>query len=125
MRRSFTSFSDMESNTSTTLFPSHHCKTLHLVGNLRKHVRECGLTQRIDLVIVSPLLRLWTRKEKEIAIVTHSGFLFHTLKGFGNDCHPSVKQEIGKQRKKEKKKEMKSYRRCMLALSMDIIFLTG
>ncbi|XXG49041.1 hypothetical protein AAC387_Pa02g3329 [Persea americana] len=231
----------MESNTSTTLFPSHHCKTLHLVrhaqgihnvegeksleaylspalfdahltplgweqvGNLRKHVRECGLTQRIDLVIVSPLLRtmqtavgvfggedyvngvdvpplmianagnsehpaisslncppflavetcrehlgvhpcdkrrsiteygplfpaidfsliesdedilwtaekreaneevaargmrfinwLWTRKEKEIAIVTHSGFLFHTLKGFGNDCHPSVKQEIGK-----------------------------
>ncbi|RWR74071.1 phosphoglycerate mutase-like protein 1 isoform X1 [Cinnamomum micranthum f. kanehirae] len=213
---SFTSFSDMESNTSTTLFPSHRCKTLHLVrhaqgfhnvegeknpeaylspalfdahltplgweqvGNLRKHVHECGLTRRIDLVIVSPLLRtmqtavgvfggedyvngvdvpplmianagssehpaisslncppflavetcrehliesdedilwttekreadeelaargmrfinwLWTRKEKEIVIVTHSGFLFHTLKGFGNDCHPSVKQEIGK-----------------------------
>ncbi|XXG49042.1 hypothetical protein AAC387_Pa02g3329 [Persea americana] len=229
----------MESNTSTTLFPSHHCKTLHLVrhaqgihnvegeksleaylspalfdahltplgweqvGNLRKHVRECGLTQRIDLVIVSPLLRtmqtavgvfggedyvngvdvpplmianagnsehpaisslncppflavetcrehlgvhpcdkrrsiteygplfpaidfsliesdedilwtaekreaneevaargmrfinwLWTRKEKEIVIVTHSGFLSDTLEGFGNDCHPSVKKEI-------------------------------
>ena len=41
--------------------------------------------------------RLWTRKEKEIAIVTHSGFLFHTLSSFGNDCHPLVKSEIGKQ----------------------------
>ncbi|KAK7857048.1 phosphoglycerate mutase-like protein 1 [Quercus suber] len=37
---------------------------------------------------------LWTRKEKEIAIVSHSGFLFHTLSAFGNDCHPSVKSEI-------------------------------
>lgn len=40
------------------------------------------------------LSRLWTRKEKEIAIVTHSGFLFHTLSAFGSDCHPSVKSEI-------------------------------
>ncbi|PNY17572.1 phosphoglycerate mutase-like protein, partial [Trifolium pratense] len=40
--------------------------------------------------------RLWTRKEQEIAIVTHSGFLFHTLTKFGNDCHPSVKKEICK-----------------------------
>ncbi|XP_061358423.1 phosphoglycerate mutase-like protein 1 [Gastrolobium bilobum] len=39
---------------------------------------------------------LWTRKEKEIAIVTHSGFLFHTLNAFGNDCHPLVKKEISK-----------------------------
>ncbi|GLU08969.1 hypothetical protein SLE2022_258500 [Rubroshorea leprosula] len=39
---------------------------------------------------------LWTRKEKEIAIVTHSGFLFHTLSAFGDDCHPLVKKEIGK-----------------------------
>ncbi|XP_015892432.4 phosphoglycerate mutase-like protein 1 isoform X2 [Ziziphus jujuba] len=37
---------------------------------------------------------LWTRKEKEIAIVTHRGFLFHTLTAFGNDCHPLVKKEI-------------------------------
>lgn len=37
---------------------------------------------------------LWTRKEKEIAVVTHSGFLIHTLSGFGNDCHPTVKSEI-------------------------------
>jgi len=37
---------------------------------------------------------LWTREEKEIAIVTHSGFLFHTLSAFGNECHPSVKSEI-------------------------------
>lgn len=39
---------------------------------------------------------LWTRKEKEIAVVTHSGFLFHTLNAFGNDCHPVVKKEICK-----------------------------
>ncbi|KAG8650486.1 hypothetical protein MANES_07G047000v8 [Manihot esculenta] len=148
------------------------------VGNLHKHVRTCGLSKRIELVIASPLLRtlqtavgvfggggytdrtdalplmvanagnsgqaaisslnsppfiavelcrehfietdedemwkanvretteeltarglkfmnwLWTRKEKEIAIVTHSGFLFHTLNAFGNDCHPLVKKEI-------------------------------
>ncbi|XP_039014751.1 phosphoglycerate mutase-like protein 1 isoform X2 [Hibiscus syriacus] len=39
---------------------------------------------------------LWTRKEKEMAIITHSGFLFHTLSTFGNDCHPLVKKEICK-----------------------------
>ncbi|PON59631.1 Histidine phosphatase [Parasponia andersonii] len=37
---------------------------------------------------------LWTRKEKEIAIVSHSGFLYHTLSAFGNDCHPTVKSEM-------------------------------
>ncbi|KAE8666756.1 Phosphoglycerate mutase-like protein 2 [Hibiscus syriacus] len=144
--------------------------------NLRKHVHETGLSKKVDLVIVSPLLRtmqtavgvfggeeykdginvpplmesihvieeeasrsidisflqliflwqiesdydvlwvadirernkdvaargmkflnwLWTRKEKEIAIVTHCGFLYHTLSEFGRDCHPSVKTEICK-----------------------------
>ncbi|TYI43127.1 hypothetical protein ES332_A01G147600v1 [Gossypium tomentosum] len=105
------------------------------VDHLRKHVHETGLSKKIELVIVSPLLResihvieekasiasdednlweansrekneevavrgmkflnwLWTRKEREIAIVTHSGFLNHTLSVFGNDCHPSVKSEI-------------------------------
>ncbi|XP_020080425.1 phosphoglycerate mutase-like protein 1 isoform X2 [Ananas comosus] len=39
---------------------------------------------------------LWTREEKEIAIVTHSGFLFHTLSNFGKDCHPTIKEEICK-----------------------------
>ncbi|KNA10348.1 hypothetical protein SOVF_145180 [Spinacia oleracea] len=37
---------------------------------------------------------LWTRSEKEIAIVSHSGFLFHTLSAFGKDCHQVVKDEI-------------------------------
>ncbi|KAH9621596.1 hypothetical protein KSS87_014680 [Heliosperma pusillum] len=37
---------------------------------------------------------LWSRREKEIAIVTHSGFLFHTLSAFGNDCHQIVKNDI-------------------------------
>ncbi|KAI4320224.1 hypothetical protein MLD38_033729 [Melastoma candidum] len=39
---------------------------------------------------------LWTRREKEIAVVTHSGFLFHIMSSFGNDCHPSIKTEICK-----------------------------
>ncbi|CAM8923691.1 unnamed protein product [Rhodiola kirilowii] len=37
---------------------------------------------------------IWTREEKEIAVVSHSGFLYHTLSAFGHDCHPSVKSEI-------------------------------
>ncbi|KAF7847786.1 hypothetical protein BT93_L2577 [Corymbia citriodora subsp. variegata] len=40
---------------------------------------------------------LWTRKEKEIAIVTHSAFLFQTLSAFGNDCDQSIKSEMCKQ----------------------------
>ncbi|KAI3849490.1 hypothetical protein MKX03_019401 [Papaver bracteatum] len=39
---------------------------------------------------------LWTRKEKEIAVVTHSGFLFHTLKSFGSSYHPLMKDEVCK-----------------------------
>ncbi|XP_020999468.1 phosphoglycerate mutase-like protein 1 [Arachis duranensis] len=38
----------------------------------------------------------WTRNENEIAIMTHNGFLFHTLNGFENDCNPLVKKEISK-----------------------------
>ncbi|KAL8131030.1 phosphoglycerate mutase-like protein [Apium graveolens] len=38
---------------------------------------------------------LWTRKEKEIAVVTHSGLLVHTLRQHGDDCHPSIKSEMG------------------------------
>ncbi|KAK8544491.1 hypothetical protein V6N13_025994 [Hibiscus sabdariffa] len=37
---------------------------------------------------------LWTREEREIAVVSHSSFLYQTLSVFGNDCHPSVKSEI-------------------------------
>ncbi|MCL7030380.1 hypothetical protein MKW94_005630, partial [Papaver nudicaule] len=39
---------------------------------------------------------LWTRKEKEIAVVSHSAFLLQTLAAFGNDCHPTVQGEIRK-----------------------------
>lgn len=39
---------------------------------------------------------LWTRKETEIAVVTHSGFLFHTLQKIGKDFHPLIKDEICK-----------------------------
>ena len=38
--------------------------------------------------------RLMTRKEKEIAVVTHSGFLVHTLTKFGNDCLPLMKDDM-------------------------------
>ncbi|KAI3758420.1 hypothetical protein L6452_05981 [Arctium lappa] len=39
---------------------------------------------------------LLTREEKEIAVVTHSGFLFHTLGAYGDDCHPTLKKEMSK-----------------------------
>ncbi|KAH9295317.1 hypothetical protein KI387_038905, partial [Taxus chinensis] len=39
---------------------------------------------------------LLTRKENEIAVVSHSGFLTHTLASFGKDCNPSVRNEIHK-----------------------------
>ncbi|GLU08968.1 hypothetical protein SLE2022_258490 [Rubroshorea leprosula] len=38
--------------------------------------------------------RLLKRKEKEIAIVSHGGFLVLTLRAFGNDSHPLLKEEI-------------------------------
>ncbi|XP_062073843.1 phosphoglycerate mutase-like protein 1 isoform X2 [Humulus lupulus] len=39
---------------------------------------------------------LWTRKEEQIAIVTHFIFLFENLRAFcsNKDCHPSVTTEI-------------------------------
>ncbi|KAL7154849.1 hypothetical protein ABFS83_03G031300 [Erythranthe nasuta] len=39
---------------------------------------------------------LWTREEREIAVVTHSALLLHTLAAFGDDCHSCVKNEICK-----------------------------
>ncbi|KAL9172161.1 hypothetical protein ABFS82_03G027000 [Erythranthe guttata] len=39
---------------------------------------------------------LWTREEREIAVVTHSALLMHTLAAFGDDCHPCVKNEMCK-----------------------------
>ncbi|KAI3933111.1 hypothetical protein MKW92_002267 [Papaver armeniacum] len=198
----------MDSSATTTLFPLHRTKTLHLVRHAQgvhnvegekdfsaykseeffdaqltplgweQHVHECGLDKKVELVIVSPLLRtlqtavgsfgpvryadekdftplmmanagnsyrsaisssntppfvalelcraqfiedeedvlwqadvresreavaargmkfinwLWTRKEKEIAIVTHRAFLRQTLAELGDDCHPTVQKEI-------------------------------
>ncbi|XP_044490484.1 phosphoglycerate mutase-like protein 1 isoform X2 [Mangifera indica] len=72
----------------TVEFSTRGCMIL-LIGN---HVKE----QLVPATMEITILWLWTRKEKEIAIVTHSGFLFHTLTTFGNDCHPSVKTEICK-----------------------------
>ncbi|KAF5739805.1 RTFL01-34-G06 isoform 3 [Tripterygium wilfordii] len=39
---------------------------------------------------------LRTRKETEIAVVSHSVFLHQMLNALGNDCHPSAKDEICK-----------------------------
>ncbi|RCV32452.1 hypothetical protein SETIT_7G004100v2 [Setaria italica] len=39
---------------------------------------------------------LWTREEKEIAIVSHSGFLYHTLNMYSKECHPTIRDEVGK-----------------------------
>ncbi|ESQ43701.1 hypothetical protein EUTSA_v10014382mg [Eutrema salsugineum] len=37
---------------------------------------------------------LWTRKETEIAIVSHSGFLHGVLSSFGKDCIDEIKEEL-------------------------------
>jgi broad specificity phosphatase PhoE len=37
---------------------------------------------------------IWTRKEKEIAIVSHSGFLHGLLSSFGKDCCDDLKKEL-------------------------------
>lgn len=60
---------------------------------------DCSFEVNLSVLLIFCYLlhRLWTRKEKEIAIVTHRGFLNHTLNAFGNDCHPFVKKEICKQ----------------------------
>ncbi|KAK7328057.1 hypothetical protein VNO77_22153 [Canavalia gladiata] len=39
---------------------------------------------------------LWTREEREIAIVTHRAFLFHTLSAFGKYSHPLMRKELSK-----------------------------
>ncbi|CAO2041777.1 unnamed protein product [Urochloa humidicola] len=39
---------------------------------------------------------LWTREEKDIAIVSHSGFLYHTLNMYSKECHPTIRDEVGK-----------------------------
>ncbi|KAJ8762443.1 hypothetical protein K2173_007882 [Erythroxylum novogranatense] len=39
---------------------------------------------------------LWTRKEKEIAVVSHATFLKCMLSNFGKYCHPSLKGELNR-----------------------------
>ncbi|XP_019152877.1 PREDICTED: phosphoglycerate mutase-like protein 1 isoform X1 [Ipomoea nil] len=57
---------------------------------------------------------LLTRKEKEIAVVTHSGFLIHTLRQFGNDCNPNVKNEICRPFNNCELRSMVIVDRCMI-----------
>ncbi|KAG8503200.1 hypothetical protein CXB51_001200 [Gossypium anomalum] len=69
----------------------------HLIASDEDNLWEANSREKNEEVAVRGmkfLNWLWTRKEREIAIVTHSGFLYHTLSVFGNDCHPSVKSEI-------------------------------
>jgi hypothetical protein len=40
--------------------------------------------------------RLWTREEKEIAIVTHSVLLQDTLRMYSKECHPTIRYEMNK-----------------------------
>ncbi|XP_071732337.1 phosphoglycerate mutase-like protein [Rutidosis leptorrhynchoides] len=39
---------------------------------------------------------LLTREENEIAVVTHSGFLYFTLREYGDDLHPTLQKEMHK-----------------------------
>ncbi|XP_078181496.1 uncharacterized protein LOC144575276 [Carex rostrata] len=106
----------MEGTTSTGMYPLHRCKILHLASEactrdpqcsrreldfgsylsndyLDAHLTDLGWSQPFFVVVQ---LRLWTREEKEIAIVSHSGFLYYMLNNFGQDCHPVIQQEISK-----------------------------
>ncbi|KAJ4843063.1 hypothetical protein Tsubulata_042240 [Turnera subulata] len=61
----------------------------------RRSVTECQpLFPAIDFSLATLGHWLWTRKEKEIAVVSHGTFLYQTLSAFGNDCHPTIKNEI-------------------------------
>ncbi|KAL1540250.1 phosphoglycerate mutase-like protein 1 isoform X3 [Salvia divinorum] len=60
---------------------------------------------------------LWTREESEIAIVTHSGFLIHTLSAYGDDCQPPVKEEICRQFNNCELRSMMFVDRSMVASS--------
>ncbi|GKV33526.1 hypothetical protein SLEP1_g42029 [Rubroshorea leprosula] len=76
------------------------------VDQLRKHFHASGLLNRIDLVITSPLLRgfvlvtggegLWTRPEKEIAVVSHGIVLQQMLNVLGNDCNNTIRTTLCK-----------------------------
>ncbi|KAH7567606.1 hypothetical protein JRO89_XS07G0102200 [Xanthoceras sorbifolium] len=94
-------------NSDRSAISSFNCPPFVAVELCREHLIESN-----DDILWTPEIRetneavakrgmefinwLWTRKEKEIAVVTHSGFLYHTLSAFGNDCHPSIKSEICK-----------------------------
>ncbi|XP_078179966.1 phosphoglycerate mutase-like protein 1 [Carex rostrata] len=58
-----------------------------------------GVEEKIEVVTARAakfINWLWTREEKEIAIVSHSGFLYYMMNNFGQDCHPVIQQEISK-----------------------------
>ncbi|KAF3494507.1 hypothetical protein DY000_02054628 [Brassica cretica] len=54
-------------------------KGVQQVSEQHKQILESGLLNTIELVITSPLRRLWERPEKEIAVVSHGIFLQQTL----------------------------------------------
>ncbi|XP_061359358.1 phosphoglycerate mutase-like protein 1 isoform X2 [Gastrolobium bilobum] len=90
----------------------HPCDKRRTISEYRKMFPaiDFSLVESDDDILWSPDIRekkedvaarglkllewLWTRKEKEIAVVTHSSFLFNTLSAFGNDCHPNIKSAI-------------------------------
>ncbi|KAK9163484.1 hypothetical protein Syun_004386 [Stephania yunnanensis] len=101
-------------NSGRSAYSSSNCPPFIAVELCREHlgVRPCDsrrsiseygpLFPAIDFSLIEDdedfggRLMLWTREEKEIAVVTHSGFLFHTLKEYGKGCHPMMKEEICK-----------------------------
>ena len=66
--------------------------------------------------------RLWTREEREIAIVTHSGLLCHTLRMYSKECHPTVRQEVSSSDVLTCPGEM---RECLIVLDDPPVHVTG
>ncbi|CAN1825784.1 Phosphoglycerate mutase-like protein [Linum perenne] len=93
-------------NSSSPRISSFNCTPFVATELCREHLIESdedtlvkpGQRETFEEVAARALQFLkwiWTRKEKEIAVVSHGGFLHDMLSLFGNDCHPSVKSEIG------------------------------
>ena len=66
--------------------------------------------------------RLWTREEREIAIVTHSGLLCHTLRMYSKECHTTVRQEVSSSDVLTCPGEM---RECLIVLDDPPVHVTG
>ncbi|TVU06825.1 hypothetical protein EJB05_46860, partial [Eragrostis curvula] len=79
---------------------SLNCPPFLAVETCREHLIENDVLWEPDVREANEAVKfidwLWTREEKEIAVVSHSGFLYHTLSMYSKECHPTIQQEVSK-----------------------------